>query len=110
MGKLTAAKIRNIDRPGRYGDGNGLALVVTGPGKGYWVLRAVVNGRRRDIGLGAMDLVKLAEARDAAIDLRRDIQRGIERRRGAAGGVKSVHFAFFARAGRAWRYIPWIFT
>ena len=78
MGKLTAAKIRNIDRPGRYGDGNGLALVVTGPGKGYWVLRAVVNGRRRDIGLGAMDLVKLAEARDAAIDLRRDIQRGID--------------------------------
>ena len=42
------------------------------------MLRATINGRRRDIGLGPLDLVKLAEARDLAIDMRRDIQRGID--------------------------------
>lgn len=78
MGKLTAAQIRNIKIPGRYMDGDGLGLVITAPHKGYWVLRATVNGRRRDIGLGSLDLVKLAEAREAAIDMRREIQRGID--------------------------------
>lgn len=78
MGKLTAAQVRNLKTPGRYMDGDGLALVITAPQKGYWVLRATVNGRRRDIGLGSLDLVKLAEAREAAIDMRRDIQRGLD--------------------------------
>ncbi|MEO0464371.1 MAG: integrase arm-type DNA-binding domain-containing protein [Pseudomonadota bacterium] len=78
MGKLTAMQIRALTKPGRYIDGNGLTLMLTGPRKGYWVLRATINGRRRDIGLGSLDLVKLAEAREAAIDMRRDIQRGID--------------------------------
>ncbi|MEE4288371.1 MAG: integrase arm-type DNA-binding domain-containing protein [Erythrobacter sp.] len=78
MGKLTAMQIRALTKPGRYVDGNGLTLMLTGPRKGYWVLRATINGRRRDIGLGSLDLVKLAEARELAIDMRRDIQRGID--------------------------------
>ena len=59
-------------------DGDGLSLLLTAPRKGYWVLRATINGRRRDIGLGPLDLVTLAEARELAIDMRRDIQRGID--------------------------------
>lgn len=78
MGKLSAAQIRALTKPGRYMDGDGLSLLLTAPRKGYWVLRATINGRRRDIGLGPLDLVKLAEARDLAIDMRRDIQRGID--------------------------------
>ena len=78
MGKLSAAQIRALTKPGRYMDGDGLSLLLTAPKKGYWVLRATINGRRRDIGLGPLDLVKLAEARELAIDMRRDIQRGID--------------------------------
>ena len=78
MGKLSAAQIRALTKPGRYMDGDGLSLLLTAPRKGYWVLRATINGRRRDIGLGPLDLVKLAEAREIAIDMRRDIQRGID--------------------------------
>ena len=78
MGKLSAAQIRTLTKPGRYMDGDGLSLLLTAPRKGYWVLRATINGRRRDIGLGPLDLVKLAEARELAIDMRRDIQRGID--------------------------------
>ena len=78
MGKLSAAQIRALTKPGRYMDGDGLSLLLTAQKKGYWVLRATINGRRRDIGLGPLDLVKLAEARELAIDMRRDIQRGID--------------------------------
>lgn len=78
MGKLSAAQIRALTKPGRHMDGDGLSLLLTAPKKGYWVLRATINGRRRDIGLGPLDLVTLAEARELAIDMRRDIQRGID--------------------------------
>jgi integrase len=78
MGKLSAAQIRALTKPGRYMDGDGLSLLLTAPKKGYWVLRATINGRRRDIGLGPLDLVTLAEVRELAIDMRRDIQRGID--------------------------------
>lgn len=78
MGKLTALQIRNLKEPGRYGDGDGLALVLTSHNKGYWVLRSTIKGRRRDIGLGSLSLVTLKEARENAFDMRRDIQRGID--------------------------------
>lgn len=78
MGRLTPLQIRNLKEPGRYNDGDGLFLELTGPNKGNWQLRATVNGRRRDIGLGSMALVSLKDARDAAFELRRDIQRGID--------------------------------
>jgi integrase len=78
MGRLTPLQIRNLKEPGRYNDGDGLFLELTGPNKGNWQLRATVNGRRRDIGLGSLTLVSLKEARDAAFELRRDIQRGID--------------------------------
>jgi integrase len=78
MGRLTPLQIRNLKEPGRYNDGDGLFLELTGQNKGNWQLRATVNGRRRDIGLGSLALVSLKEARDAAFLLRRDIQRGID--------------------------------
>lgn len=78
MGKLTAVQIRNLKEPGRYVDGDGLLLVLTALQKGYWVLRATINGRRRDMGLGSVKLVSLKEAREKAFEIRRDIQRGID--------------------------------
>ena len=78
MGRLTALQIRNLKEPGRYSDGDGLSLLLSASRKGYWVLRATIKGRRRDIGLGTADLVTLKEARGMALELRRDIQRGID--------------------------------
>lgn len=78
MGKLTQGQIRQLKEPGRYSDGDGLFLELNRPGKGNWQLRATVNGRRRDIGLGPLDLITVHEARELAIDLRRDIKRGID--------------------------------
>lgn len=78
MAKLTALQIRNLKEPGRYSDGGGLSLLLSTSLKGYWVLRATVKGRRRDIGLGTSDLMSLKEAREISLDMRRDIQRGID--------------------------------
>ncbi|MDP2356211.1 MAG: integrase arm-type DNA-binding domain-containing protein [Beijerinckiaceae bacterium] len=73
---LTAVQVRQIKLPGRYTDGNGLYLVVDPSGAKRWVLRTVVNGTRRDIGLGGVTLVSLAEAREKALQYRKVAREG----------------------------------
>lgn len=78
MGKLTATKIKNLGQAGRYSDGDGLFLDLTGPGRGSWMLRVQMGGKRRDIGLGPLKAVSLADARDAAFEMRRKVAQGID--------------------------------
>ena len=78
MGKLTAVKIRSLSEPGRYADGDGLFLNINGKGSGNWMLRSQAGGRRRDIGLGSLKLISLAEARDAAFTIRKMIAKGVD--------------------------------
>ena len=66
MGRLNAAKVKAIKEPGRYSDGGTLFLYVAPGGSKSWVQRLVVNGKRRDIGLGGFPLTSLAEAREKA--------------------------------------------
>lgn len=73
---LTAIKVRNEKRPGRYTDGNGLYLVVDPSGARRWLLRIVVKGRRRDLGLGSASLVPLTEAREKALAYRKIARQG----------------------------------
>ena len=73
---LTAVRVRSLKKPGRYADGNGLYLVVDPSCAKRWMLRTVVRGRRRDIGLGGLRLVSLAEAREQAARLRRIARQG----------------------------------
>lgn len=64
MGKLTTAKVRSA-KPGAgsngqpvkaaYQDGEGLFLICAPTGAKSWMLRVQVDGKRRDIGLGAVD-------------------------------------------------------
>lgn len=69
MGSLTALKVRNA-KPGRHGDGEGLYLLVKPSGARSWLLRIQQNGRRRDIGLGSVDLdSRSAEGRRASDEL-----------------------------------------
>ena len=63
---LSAAFIRSAP-PGRHADGNGLFLYVKPEGTRSWIQRLVIRGRRRELGLGAVSLVSLAEARDVAL-------------------------------------------
>ncbi len=76
MGKFTARKIEALKEPGHYVDGDGLALVIGKRGGKSWVLRTMVRGKRRDIGLGGVSWVSLAEAREKARALRKIAREG----------------------------------
>ncbi len=70
-GKLTALKVKALVQPGRYGDGKGLWLQVRGPEQRSWLFRYAYKGKQRQMGLGPVDLVCLAEARDKALEARK---------------------------------------
>jgi integrase len=76
--KLNAVAIRNAKKPGLYGDGHGLALQVSESGSKAWVYRFMIDGRARKMGLGAVHTVTLAEAREAALEARKLVRKGID--------------------------------
>lgn len=61
---------------GKYADGQGLWLIKRERHAGNWMLRLVVNGRRREMGLGRWPDVSIAEAREAAAKARRSCREG----------------------------------
>ena len=67
MASLTADRVRILKEPGRYGDGNGLFLVITKAKTKQWVQRIHVDGKRADKGLGGFPKVTLASARKLAV-------------------------------------------
>lgn len=73
---LTAAKVRAETRPGRYGDGDGLYLVVRPDGAKGWIQRVRIDGKRTDKGLGSVQKVTLTEARRMADRNRAAVQDG----------------------------------
>ena len=76
QGKLTVKKVRAINEPGLYGDGNTLYLRVAPGGSKQWVQRLTIHGRRHDIGLGGCSWVTLSQAREAAYENRCLARRG----------------------------------
>lgn len=76
MPKLNARKVETVKEPGMYGDGEGLYLRVGPTGAKSWILRTVVHGHRKELGLGASSLVPLAEAREKARQYRKIAREG----------------------------------
>ena len=78
---LTAAAVKTA-KPGRYGDGNGLYLLVRPSGSKFWLFRYTRAGKMREMGLGRAGdgdaAVKLVEARDKATDLHKLVRAGID--------------------------------
>src|SRR5262245_22509353 len=76
VNSLSAVQVKALKEPGRHADGGGLYLEIEPSGTKRWTLRIVVQGRRRDIGLGSADLVPLADARDRAHAMRKVARAG----------------------------------
>ncbi len=55
MTRLSALSVKSA-KPGRHADGKGLYLLVKPTGAKSWLLRIQVDGKRRDIGLGTVDI------------------------------------------------------
>ena len=88
--KLTALSVKKLNKAGWHADGNGLYLVIESSGAKRWMQRLVVQGRRRDIGLGSVNIVSLDNAREAALRFRRIARSGgdpITERRKAIGST-----------------------
>lgn len=76
IGKLSPPKVRNA-ADGMHGDGGGLWLQVR-RGNRSWLFRytSPATHRERLMGLGSVDVVGLAEARELAADYRRLLHEG----------------------------------
>src|ERR1017187_1964258 len=116
--ELSALRVRSMKEPGRYADGNGLYLVVDPSGAKRWLLRIIIHGRRRDIGLGGLALFPLADAREQALTYRKIARAGgdplVERRKSravvpsfpeAAEGVYAAHKASWKNAQHVQQWI-----
>lgn len=70
---LTAKAVSSLKRPGRYSDSGskGLYLLIGPSGAKSWILRYMLNKQRREMGLGPVGDVSLADARDKAHEARK---------------------------------------
>ena len=85
---LSATFVRNVNLPGRYGDGRGglgLGLLVRPALRGglnkSWTQSVRIDGRPTSLGLGRYPVVTLAMARERALDNARTIAQGRDPRR-----------------------------
>ncbi len=113
---LTALKIRHVG-PGRHADMHGLYLLVRDSGTRSWVLRLQHRGTRRDLGLGAVNDVSLADARVLAAEVRKRVRAGLEPapaktdRRKAVPTFETVTRACYEAMKGGWkdqRHVSWL--
>lgn len=76
--RLNARSVVTITKPGRHADGGGLYLTVDKSGARRWVFLYRRADRLREMGLGGLNSVSLADARKAAAKARADLQAGID--------------------------------
>jgi len=68
--KLTPLGVSKATKPGYYGDGAGLWLQVSATGSKSWIFRFTLAGKQREMGLGPVHTVSLADARAKAKECR----------------------------------------
>ena len=82
--KLTALAVKSINTVGKHADGNGLFLQVTanpktGELRKSWLVRFTpLNGKLREAGVGSVDLVTLAQAREKTLEIRKNAKSGTD--------------------------------
>ncbi len=76
--RLTAMMVQKLKEKGRYGDGDGLYLQVGPTGRKSWLFRYTRHGKAREMGLGALNAMSLADARGAAASARHMLAIGVD--------------------------------
>ena len=75
---LSARKVETLKTPGLFADGDGLYLQVGAAGARSWIFRYQLGGRRRDMGLGSVSDLPLADARERVREARRQVAAGVD--------------------------------
>src|SRR5215472_8620563 len=76
--RLSAVEVKGIKAKGMYHDGAGLYLQVSAVGAKSWIYRFMLDGRAREMGLGPVNVISLAEARKRAAECRKMRLDGID--------------------------------
>ena len=107
---LTAAFVKAVCEPGRYGDGrgsHGLSLLVKPTANGRWSKtwgqRLRVGGRITTLGLGSYPVVSLAEARRRALVNRQAVEAGKDPRGGGVPTFEQAVQTVIALHAEGWR-------
>ncbi|MDE0366494.1 MAG: Arm DNA-binding domain-containing protein, partial [Gammaproteobacteria bacterium] len=89
---LSATFVKNVNVPGRYGDGRGglgLTLRVKPASRGgyckSWAQSIRIRGQKTTIGLGVYPVITLAMARERAVENARAIAQGGDPRHASNG-------------------------
>ena len=75
---LAEKAVAKLKKPGRYAVGHGVYLQISQWNTRAWVLRYILNGTARHMGLGSAEYVTLAEAREKGYAARRLLIDGID--------------------------------
>jgi hypothetical protein len=88
INKLSSKRVSTAKRPGMYGDGAGLFLNIGPTGAKSWIFRyssPTVKrrgkpqlGQQRDMGIGPLHTIGLADAREKAVECRKLVLAGID--------------------------------
>jgi integrase len=107
--KLKAVALQSLPA-GMHGDGAGLWLQVTSGGGRSWLFRFTLAGRTREMGLGPLHTVSLAEARESALNCRKQLREGqdpIEVRKAKRAARRMLSFRECAEAYIAAHAAEW---
>ena len=76
----SARSVETVNQIGYHRCDRGLYLQVAGSGTKSWLFRykSPVTAKQREMGLGALSLVSLAQARDRAVECRRQMLAGLD--------------------------------
>jgi integrase len=116
LSRLTDLTVRRATTPGLLADGGGLYLKIAPSGSKSWVFRYRQAGKLRDMGLGPLHTLSLAEARQRALACRKQRLDGVDplderraaRAAAALDAARSVTFekaaeSFIAAHRAGWR-------
>ena len=116
INRLSPRKVATEAKRGLYADGGGLYLQVSRFDTKSWVFRFTLNKKSREMGLGPLHTVSLAEARLEAEKCRKQLREGIDpidhrntlRATKRLEGVQFMSFrecaeAYIRSHGAAWR-------
>ena len=78
VNRLTALQVQKLSKPGYHADGAGLHLCVKATGGKSWIFRYRFGGKEREMGLGPLHTVSLAEAREKALAQRKMLLDGVD--------------------------------
>ena len=77
LNRLSARTVATLTKPGRHADGGNLYLVVDKGGAKRWVFLFHLHNHQHEAGLGSLNSVPLAKAREISADFRGYLAAGL---------------------------------